>query len=102
MRWSSGGWGFVAILLVGQGPLGATRLGERIELAGPKGPVALAFSHDSKWLVSVGADGRAVVYEVAARKEAARLIVPASVRHVAFSPDGKWLVLASTEELWAW
>jgi WD40 repeat protein len=64
---------------------------------------AVAFSSDSKYIVSGSYDSTARVWEAASGKEVARMTHDDAVFSVAFSPDGKYIVSGSgdnTARVW--
>jgi WD40 repeat protein len=70
------------------------------ELPGHEGEVqAMAFSRDGRWLVSGGADEKAILWDMTARNTAAAAKVlaghDAGVHLTMFSPDGHWLFTGS-------
>jgi len=66
---------------------------------------SVAFSPDSKYVVSGSSDKTARVWEAATGKEIARITHDDFVQSVAFSPDGKYVVSGSndkTARIWIW
>jgi WD40 repeat protein len=69
------------------------------------GPAALAFYPDSKWLVTAGPEGTALLWNVANGLVRSSVLRghQGEVRAVAFSPNGRWLATGSadsTVRLW--
>jgi hypothetical protein len=65
------------------------------ELLSRPGRGDVSFSADGRRLVTLGADGRPRVWDVAAGKEV--LALPSTAHGVAFSPRGHWLATAGAE-----
>ncbi len=61
------------------------------------GHVRFAFSPDGRYLATAGADGVAVLVDVAAAREVVRLVHEGAISALAFSPDGRFLATASDQ-----
>jgi WD40 repeat protein len=66
---------------------------------------SVAFSSDSKYVISGSVDNTARVWEIATGTEVARMIHEGYVSSVAFSPDGQYAIsggVDNTVRVWIW
>lgn len=61
----------------------------------------IAFSPDSRWLVTCSDGGIAQVWDVTTGHEVARINQEMQLSSVAFSPDGNW-VASGSDTIWVW
>jgi WD40 repeat protein len=67
--------------------------------------VAVAFSHNGKFVVSGSYDGTARIWDIATGSEIARISQPNRLSFVDFSSNDKWIVIESidnTTRVWLW